>query len=44
MNPFSLAFREQQQLFLYDWKYLTGLLFQIGGLSTLTARFLVQFF
>lgn len=44
MNPFSLAYREQQQLFIYDKAYLGGLLFQIGGLSMLIARFVVQFF
>lgn len=44
MNPFSLAYREQQQLFLFEQSYVCGLLFQIGGLSCLTARFIVQFF
>lgn len=41
---FSLAYREQQQLFLYDKSYLGELLLQCGGLSMLIARFLVQFF
>lgn len=44
MNRFALAFREQRQLFLFDPKYAFGLLFRIGGLSTLSARFVVQFF
>lgn len=44
MNPFSLAFREQQQLFLYDKQYLADTLLQPGGFSALTGRFLVQFF
>lgn len=44
MNPFSLAYREQQQLFLYDRRYVAGVLFTSGGLSDLLARFLLQFF
>lgn len=44
MNPFALAYREQQQLFIYDKTYLYGTLFKVGGLSTLLARFIVQFF
>ena len=44
MNPFALAYREQQQLFLFDKTYLLGTLLKVGGLSTLLARFIVQFF
>ena len=44
MNPFALAYREQQQLFIFDRTYLLGTLLKIGGLSTLIARFIVQFF
>jgi len=44
MNPFALAYREQQQLFLLEKSYLTGTLIKTGGLSTLIARFIVQFF
>ena len=44
MNPFALAYREQQQLFIYDRTYLCGTLFKVGGLATLLARFIVQFF
>ena len=44
MNPFALAYREQQQLFIYDKTYLYGTLFKVGGLATLLARFIVQFF
>lgn len=44
MNPFALSSREQQQLFLYDKTYLSAGLLKVGGLSTLLARFIVQFF
>ncbi|MCF0173454.1 MAG: hypothetical protein HUJ91_07000 [Bacteroidales bacterium] len=44
MNPFALAYREQQQLFLYDKGYLAATLLKAGGLSTLISRFIVQFF
>lgn len=43
-DRFALAFREQQQLFLYDKTYLVQSLFTVGGLSTLSGRFFVQFF
>lgn len=41
---YSLLYREQQQLFLFDWGYIKDLLFQKGGFSVLESRFLVQFF
>ena len=44
MNPFSLAYREQQQLFLYTKEYISDTLLQPGGLSGLAGRFIVQFF
>ena len=44
MNPFTLAYREQKQLFLFEKTYLWGTLFKVGGLATLLARFMVQFF
>ena len=44
MDSFSLAYREQQQLFLFDKTYLVQCLFTVGGLATLSARFVVQFF
>ena len=44
MNRFALAFREQQQLFLWDKTYLAGTLFKVGGCATLLAQFVVQFF
>ena len=44
MNPFALAYREQQQLFMFDKTYLMGTLLKVGGLATLLARFIVQFF
>lgn len=44
MNKFALAYREQQQLFIYEKTYFTGTLLKVGGLSTLMARFAVQFF
>ncbi|MBO4230211.1 MAG: hypothetical protein J5886_00890 [Bacteroidales bacterium] len=44
MNPFALAYREQQQLFMFDKTYLLGMLLKVGGLATLLARFIVQFF
>lgn len=39
-----LAYREQQQLFLFDKAYIAVVLFKVGGFSTLVARFIVQFF
>ena len=39
-----LAYREQQQLFLFDSAYIAGAFFKVGGLSTLVGRFIVQFF
>ena len=42
--PYILAYREQQQLFLFDKAYIAGVLFKVGGLSTLIGRFIVQFF
>lgn len=44
IDRFALAFREQQQLFLYDKTYLVQSLFTVGGLATLSGRFVVQFF
>lgn len=44
MDRFALAFREQQQLFLFDKTYLVSCLFSLGGLATLSGRFVVQFF
>lgn len=42
--PYILSYREQQQLFLFDWNYVSDTLFHCGGASTLLGRFLVQFF
>ena len=44
MDRFALAFREQQQLFLYEKTFLVQTLCTVGGLSTLSGRFFVQFF
>ena len=44
IDRFALAFREQQQLFLFDKTYLVQSLFTVGGLATLSGRFFVQFF
>ena len=44
MNHYALAYREQQQLFMFDKTYLWGTLLKVGGLATLLARFIVQFF
>lgn len=44
IDRFALAFREQQQLFLFDKTYLVQCLFTVGGLATLSGRFFVQFF
>ena len=44
MNPFTLAYREQKQLFLFEKTYLLDTLLKVGGLATLLARFIVQFF
>ena len=42
--PHLLSFHEQNQLFLYDWKYLIQRLAVGGGLADLIGEFLVQFF
>lgn len=42
--PYILSHREQQQLFLFDGDYIWDLFLGPGGASTLTGRFLVQFF
>ena len=42
--PYILSYREQQQLFLFDWNYIADILFHPGGASTVLGRFLVQFF
>lgn len=44
MNRFALAYREQQQLFIFEKTYILGTLLKVGGLATLLARFIVQFF
>lgn len=44
MTPFSLACREQQQLFENSWDYVADLAAQPGGVATVVARFLTQFF
>ena len=44
VNRFALAYREQQQLFIFDRTYILGTLLKVGGLATLLARFIVQFF
>lgn len=44
MNRFALAYREQQQLFLFDKTYLGATLFKVGGFATLLSQFVVQFF
>lgn len=41
---YCLLYREQQQLFLFDWNYIRDILFRSGGFSILAARFIVQFF
>ena len=43
-QKYLLCFREQQQMFFFDWRYVSGLLGQIGGFSVLCARFLTQLF
>lgn len=43
-ESFALAFREQQQLFLWNWAYVRDILFNVGGFARLVALFLVQFF
>lgn len=44
MNPFALAYRERQQLFIFDRTYILGTFLKVGGLATLLSRFIVQFF
>ena len=44
MNPYALAYREQKQLFIFDRTFLLGTVLKVGGLSTLLAQFIVQFF
>lgn len=42
-NWFLVA-REQQQLFTFDLNYAADLMWSVGGLTSLIARFIVQFF
>ena len=44
MNHYALAYREQQQLFMFDKAWIFGTLFKVGGLAALLAQFIVQFF
>lgn len=39
-----LLFRGHQEMFLFDWTYIKGILLHPGGLAELIAKFLVQFF
>lgn len=43
-ESYALAFREQQQLFLWNAGYISESLFAVGGFARLTALFIVQFF
>lgn len=43
-QQYALFYREQQQLFLFDWNYLLVLWAQPGGIAVWFARFFVQFF
>lgn len=43
-QAFSLFYREQQQLFLFDSNYVIDIFQQPGGGAVLLARFIVQFF
>lgn len=37
-------YREQQQVFLFDSAYISGIVSPIGGVATLISQFLIQFF
>ena len=41
---FSFLYREQHQLFLYDWDFFLSKLDKIGGLGEYLSEYLVQFF
>ncbi|MBK5261681.1 MAG: hypothetical protein JJE17_03785 [Peptostreptococcaceae bacterium] len=41
---YNLYFMEQWQIFLYDWPFVTSVLWQPGGMVRLISDFLVQFF
>ena len=41
MNHYALAYREQQQLFMFDKAWIFGTLFTVGGLAALLAQFIV---
>ena len=41
---YNLYFMEQWQIFLYDWSYVSSVLWQPGGFVQLASDFLVQFF
>ena len=43
-QQFIFHYREQHQLFLYDYSFLKSTLFQVGGLAQICAMYLVQFF
>jgi hypothetical protein len=41
---YNFYFMEQWQIFLYDWPFVSSMLWQVGGVVQLISSFLVQFF
>ncbi len=44
LNRYHIAYLEQNQLFRFDWSYLTEFLNKPGGLAEYTGSFLIQFY
>ena len=42
--PYHFFYHEQNQIFLWDWEYISGYFDNIGGLASLVGDFLTQFY
>ena len=42
--PYHFFYHEQNQIFLWEWEYVSGYFQKSGGLASLTGDFLTQFY
>ena len=42
--PYHFFYHEQNQIFLWEWEYLSGYFQRVGGLASLAGDFLTQFY
>ena len=42
--PYHFFYHEQNQIFLWEWEYISGYFDNIGGLASLVGDFLTQFY